>query len=165
MRLHLSSLIAAALAVTTLALAAPANASQISAGRAVEVAEQQLKAKAFEVELEFRGAVAVYDVELVRNGERLKADVDVQTGAVTERSGRWRIEREDRERMKAVQTSHRSLGQIIAAVERQTHGAVKDVGLDRSRGRTYYEMELAGAGDREVRVDVLTGAISPVLQD
>jgi uncharacterized membrane protein YkoI len=155
---------AAAAGAMSLALAAQA-ATPISAGRAVEAAEQRLNAKAYDIELEFRGAAAVYDVELIRNGEKLRADVDVQTGVVTERQGRWRIERDDRDRLKAVQTSDRSLGQIIAAVERQTHGSVKDVGLDRSHGRTYYEMELAGAGDREVRVDVLTGAISPVIQD
>ena len=158
----LGLLAAAAIAMTTVA---QASAATISVGRAVEAAEQRLGAKAYDIELEFRGAAAVYDVELIRNGEKLRADVDVETGAVTERPGRWRIEREDRERLKAVQTSERSLGQIISAVERQTRASVKDVGLDRSNGRTYYEMELAGADDREVRVDVVTGAISPVILD
>ena len=50
-------------------------------------------------------------------------------------------------------------------VEGATKGRVSDIGLEREGGRYYYEAELAGAQDREVRVDLRTGAISPVIDD
>jgi uncharacterized membrane protein YkoI len=71
----------------------------------------------------------------------------------------------DRGELRAAQTAPRSLGETIAMVESSTKGRVTGVDLEQSRGRAYYEVELAGAADRDVRVDILTGAITPMIDD
>jgi uncharacterized membrane protein YkoI len=67
--------------------------------------------------------------------------------------------------LKVAQTAPRPLGEAIAMIETSTKGRVTDISLERRKQRHYYEVELAGAQDREVRVDLQTGAITPVIDD
>ena len=69
------------------------------------------------------------------------------------------------EHLKAAQTAPRTLTETIAMVEDATKGKVAEIGLERRGGRHYYEVELVGAQDREVLVDVRTGAITPLIGD
>ena len=65
----------------------------------------------------------------------------------------------------AAQTAPRTLSETIAMVEDATKGKVAEIGLERRGGRHYYEVELVGAQDRDVLVDVRTGAITPLIGD
>jgi uncharacterized membrane protein YkoI len=67
--------------------------------------------------------------------------------------------------LKAVQTAPRTLSQTIAQVESSTKGRVTEIGLERRAGRYYYEVALAGAQDRDVMVDLRSGAIAPAIDD
>jgi len=69
------------------------------------------------------------------------------------------------EHLEAAQTAPRTLTQTIAMVEEATKGRVAEIGLERRGGRHYYEVELVGAQDRDVLVDVRTGAITPLIGD
>jgi uncharacterized membrane protein YkoI len=158
------------IAAAAVALATPAAAQlsrpQVSLAQAVAAAEQELGARAFDAEFEMDRGDMVYEVELVRNGRPIHALVDANSGRVvhhaTPLAGRlpWRGDH-----LKAAQSAPRTLSQTIAMVEEATRGRVSDIGLERRGGRHYYEIELVGAQDREVLVDVRTGAITPLLGD
>lgn len=158
-------------AMVLMGLAAPALAQApapqvVGIAKAVAAAEQALGARAFDAELDQDGGALVYEIDLVKDGRAVEAHVDATTGRLL-RQARPRGLRlpwtgED---LKAAQAAPRSLSQTIALVEAQTKGRVSDIGLEREAGRHYYEVELAGAPDREVRVDLRTGAITPVIDD
>ena len=98
-----------------------------------------------------------------KGGRAVEVYVDAATGRVISRrqpSGpRLPF---TREHLKVAQSAPRSLAQTIAMVEKSTGGRVTEIGLERHAGRYYYEAELAGGRDREVRVDLRTGAVTPV---
>lgn len=152
------------------ALASPAFA-QGSAGslaatvplaQAVATAEQAVGGRAFDAELDRERGVLVYEIDLVKDGRAVEVHIDAATGRVVrqQRPAGVRLPFTG-EHLKAAQGAPRSLSQTIALVEGATKGRVTDIGLERDRGRYYYEAELAGAQDREVRVDLRTGAITP----
>lgn len=152
------------------ALAAPAMAQPVRPGiglaKAVETAERELGARAFDAELDHEGGALVYEIDLVKEGRALEARVDAASGQVVRQSGPSRVRLPfSGRKLEAAQSAPRTLTETIALVENATKGRVSEIGLERAGGRDYYEVELAGAQDREVRVDLRTGAITPVIDD
>lgn len=165
---HRATLIAAALLAGTAATAAIAQVQarpKIELSQAVAIAEKTLGARAFDAELDVDRGRLIYEIDLVKDGKPIEAEVDAQTGAIVRQqrpaaSLPWR----DSD-LKAAQTAPRSLTEAIAMIETQTKGRVTDIELERQGGRHYYEVALAGAQDRDILVDIHTGAITPVLDD
>lgn len=159
-------LFTAAIAALALPAAAQVVRPQVSLSQAVATAERELSARAFDAELDLDRGDLVYEVGLVKNGKALEAHVDAVSGKLLRQAGNPKARLPlVGEHLTAAQTAPRSLTQTIAMVEDATKGKVSDVGLERRGGRAYYEMELAGAQDREVLVDVRTGAIMPVIDN
>ncbi|WP_165843879.1 PepSY domain-containing protein [Phenylobacterium kunshanense] len=156
-------------------LAAPAMAQSavqaaqpriVSLSQAVATAETELGARAFDAELDRSGGQLVYEVDLVKAGRPIEAHIDATTGRLIRHTTptRLRIPFANQD-AKAAQGAPRSLSETIELIERSTHGRVTEIGLERAGGRHYYDVELAGAADRDVRVDLMTGAITPVIDD
>ena len=158
------------IATAALALCAPAVAQvsrpSVTLAQAVATAEQEFGARAYDAEFDMDLGDMVYEIELVRDGRPLEVVVDASTGRVvrqtTPLAGRlpWRGDH-----LRAAQSAPRTLSQTISMVEQATRGRVSEIGLESRGGRHYYEVELVGAQDREVLVDVRTGAITPLLGD
>ncbi|MCR5873297.1 PepSY domain-containing protein [Phenylobacterium sp. J426] len=122
--------------------------------------------RAFGVELEHEKGVLVYEIDLVKDGRAVEVHVDAASGKVVRQQKLAAVRLPfTGEHLKAAQSAPRTLSETIALVESATKGRVSDIGLEREGGRYYYEAELAGAQDREVRVDLRTGAITPVIDD
>lgn len=157
-------------AAAAMALSAPAAAQvvrpKISLAQAVATAERELGARAYDAEFDMDLGDMVYEVELVKNGKPIHAKVDAVSGRIVRQSApiKARIPVIG-EHLKAAQTAPRTLSETIAMVEDATKGKVSEIGLERRGGRHYYEVELVGAQDREVLVDVRTGAITPLIGD
>ncbi|MBL8771282.1 MAG: PepSY domain-containing protein [Phenylobacterium sp.] len=152
------------------ALAVPATAQvvrpKVSLSQAVATAESQLGARAYDAEFDVDLGDMVYEVSLVKNGKPIEALVDANTGQLIRQSKSLRARLPlVGEHLKAAQTAPRSLAETIARVEEATKGRVAEIGLERRGGRHYYEIELVGAEDREVLVDLRTGAITPLIGD
>lgn len=152
------------------ALAAPATAQmvrpKITLAQAVATAERELGARAYDAEFDMDLGDMVYEIDLVRNGKSIQAKVDANTGRIIRQSSPLK----DRlplinEHLKVAQTAPRPLSQTITMVEDATKGRVLEIGLEKRGGRHYYEVELVGAQDRDVLVDVRTGAITPLIAD
>lgn len=151
-----------ALPAQPVAQAAPA----VSLAQAVSAAEQAVGGRAFGVELEHEKGVLVYEIDLVKDGRAVEVHVDAASGKVVRQQKLAAVRLPfTGEHLKAAQSAPRTLSETIALVESATKGRVSDIGLEREGGRYYYEAELAGAQDREVRVDLRTGAITPVIDD
>jgi len=160
-------LIAAAAAA---ALAAPAAAQvvrpKVTLAQAVATAESELGARAYDAEFDVDLGDMVYEISLVKNGRPVEVLVDATTGKLVRQSKPLKARLPIvGDHLKAAQTAPRTLTQTIAMVEEATKGKVAEIGLERRGGRYYYEVELIGAQDREVLVDVRTGAITPLLGD
>lgn len=152
------------------ALAAPAAAQvvrpKISLVQAVATAEREFNARAYDAEFDMDLGDMVYEVDLVKNGKPIEAKVDAMSGRIVRQSAPLKARLPlIGEHLKAAQTAPRTLSETIAMVEAATKGKVSEIGLERRGGRHYYEVELVGAQDREVLVDVRTGAITPLIGD
>lgn len=160
---------AGALALAAAATAATAQAvapQTIGVARAVSAAESATGGRAFEAELDHEGGAPVYEVSLVKHGRAVEAHIDAVTGRLVRQTGGSALRMPfTGANLRAAQTAPRSLSQTIAMVEGATKAKVADIGLEQHRGRHYYEVELVGAQDREVRVDLQTGAITPMIDD
>jgi uncharacterized membrane protein YkoI len=166
MRTTLIAAAALAAGAAGLAHAQTAAPTPIGVARAVSAAESTLGARAFEAELDRERGRLVYEVSLVKDGRAVQAEVDAATGEIVRRTTPKTLRLPLRgENLKAAQTAPRTLSQTIAAVETATHGKVTDIGLEQRGGRHYYEVELAGAQDRDILVDLRTGAITPQIDD
>ena len=162
-------------AVAATAVSAPALAQgaatqparpAISLSQAVATVESQLGARAYDAEFDIDRRGAVYEVSVVKDGRAIEAWVDASTGKLLGQSRNLKAAMPFLgDRLKTAQTAPRTLAQTIAAVETATKGKVSEIGLERRAGRDYYEVELVGAQDRDVLVDVRTGAITPLLDD
>lgn len=164
----LRTLFLTAAAVTV--VAAPAGAQvtrpKITLAEAVASAESQFQARAYDAEFDMDLGDMVYEVSLVKNGKPMEVLIDATTGKVVRQSKPIRARLPIvGEHLKAAQTAPRTLTQTIAMVEEATKGRVAEIGLERRGGRHYYEVELVGAQDRDVLVDVRTGAITPLIGD
>lgn len=157
-------------ATAAAALSSPAAAQvvrpKVTLAQAVATAERELGARAYDAEFDMDLGDMVYEIELVKDGRPIDAKVDATSGRIIRQSspikGRLPL---INEHVKAAQTAPRPLAQTIAMVEDATKGRVSEIGLEKRGGRHYYEVELVGAQDRDVLVDVRTGAITPVIAD
>lgn len=152
------------------AVAAPAVAQiirpKVSLSQAVATAEAELGARAYDAEFDMDLGDMVYEIGLVKNGKPIEVKIDAISGKVVRQSKPIRARLPVvGEHLKAAQTAPRTLTQTIAMVEEATKGTVAEIGLERRGGRHYYEVELVGAPDRDVLVDVRTGAITPLIGD
>jgi len=159
-------LAAAAVAVVSAPAAAQMVRPKVSLAQAVATAESQFAARAYDAEFDMDLGDMVYEVSLVKNGKPMEVLIDANTGKVVRQSkpikARLPIVGEH---LKAAQTAPRTLSETIAMVEEATKGKVAGIGLERRGGRHYYEVELVGAQDRDVLVDIRTGAITPLIGD
>lgn len=157
---------AAALAALSAPAAAQVVRPKVSLAQAVATAERELGARAYDAEFDMDLGDMVYEVELVKNGKPIHAKVDASTGRIVRQSAPIKARLPViGEHLKAAQTAPRTLSETIAMVEDATKGTVAEIGLERRGGRHYYEVELVGAQDRDVLVDVRTGAITPLIGD
>jgi len=166
--MNIRTLFLAAAAATVVSAPAVAQVTRpkITLAQAVAAAESQFQARAYDAEFDMDLGDMVYEVSLVKDGKPIEALIDANTGKVVRHSkpikARLPIVGEH---LKAAQTAPRTLTQTIAMVEEATRGKVAEIGLERRGGRHYYEVELVGAQDRDVLVDVRTGAITPLIGD
>jgi uncharacterized membrane protein YkoI len=154
----------------TVAIGLPAVAQvvrpKVTLAQAVATAERELGARAYDAEFDLDTGTMVYEIELVKNGRAMSAHVDATTGRVVHQARALKIPQPfGGEHLKAAQSAPRTLSQTITLVEDATKGQVSEIALERRGGRHYYEVELVGAQDREVLVDVRTGAITPLIGD
>jgi Predicted membrane protein len=146
--------------------ASSAARPHVSLAQAVATAEQAVGGRAFDAELDREKGVLVYEIDLVKDGRAVEVQVDATTGKIISRRQPAGVRLPfTSEHLKVAQSAPRTLSQTITLVENATKGRVSEISLERKGGRYYYEAELAGAQDREVRVDVRTGAITPVIDD
>jgi len=166
MNIHTLFLAAAAAAVVSAPAVGQVTRPKITLAQAVAAAESQFQARAYDAEFDMDLGDMVYEVSLVKDGKPIEVLIDANTGKVVRHSkpikARLPIVGE---RLKAAQTAPRTLTQTIAMVEEATKVKVAEIGLERRGGRHYYEVELVGAQDRDVLVDVRTGAITPLIGD
>jgi len=155
------ALAAAAAALTTIA---HAQAPAVSLKQAVATAERVTGGKAFDAELDTERGRLVYEVSLVKDGRVVEVEIDPASGRLV-RQNRQRPAPWDFDSLKAAQSAPKPLTQTISMVEASTKGRVTDISLEQRNRRHFYEVELAGAQDREVLVDLQTGAITPVIDD
>ncbi|WP_296596793.1 PepSY domain-containing protein [Phenylobacterium sp.] len=166
MNLRALFLTAAAAAVVAAPAGAQVTRPKITLAEAVAAAENQFQARAYDAEFDMDLGDMVYEVSLVKNGKPMEVLIDATTGKVVRQSKPIRARLPIvGEHLKAAQTAPRTLTQTIAMVEEATKGRVAEIGLERRGGRHYYEVELVGAQDRDVLVDVRTGAITPLIGD
>jgi len=172
MNIRILALTAAAAAVAIpAAVTAQVVRPQVTLAQAVATAESQLGARAYDAEFDMDLGDMVYEVSLVKDGRPMEVVIDATTGRVVRQSKGLKAKTLQArlpvigEHLKAAQSAPRTLSQTISMVEEATKGQVAEIGLERRGGRHYYEVELAGAQDREVLVDVRTGAITPLIGD
>jgi uncharacterized membrane protein YkoI len=145
---------------------APAAPEAIGLSKAVEAAEQATQGRVFEADVETRNGQAVYELELIDGAENVhEVVIDAGTGGVLSQDaqtveGMWQRWLNSDE-MAAVAGADRSLAEIVAAVEAETGGTVREASIDSEGDSVVYEMELigSGGGELEVEVDPATGAI------
>jgi len=166
MRTPILTAVVVAVGVAGLAHAQTAAPRPVGVAKAVAAAETALGARAFEAELDRERGQLVYEIKLVKDGRAVEAEVDAATGQLVRQGKPSALRLPFRaENLRAVQTAPRTLTQTISAVESATRGTVTDIGLERRGDRHYYEVELAGAQDRDILVDLRTGAITPQIDD
>lgn len=160
------------LLVLAAAIAVPAISSaqvvrpKVTLAQAVATAETQLGARAYDAEFDMDLGDMVYEISLVKDGRPLEAMIDATSGRVVRQTRGLKARLPAfGEHLKAAQSAPRTLSQTITMVEEATKGQVTEIGLERRGGRHYYEVELIGAQDRDVLVDVRTGAITPLIGD
>ncbi len=159
-------LAAAAAAAVTAPAVAQVVRPKVTLAQAVATAERDLGARAYDAEFDMDLGDMVYEIGLVKNGKPMEVRVDALTGQIVHQAKPLRARLPIvGEHLKAAQTAPRTLTQTIAMVEDATKGKVAEIGLERRGGRHYYEIELVGAQDRDVLVDIRTGAITPLIGD
>ncbi|CAN7259409.1 PepSY domain-containing protein [Phenylobacterium sp. LjRoot219] len=165
MKMLLATTAAAAALATTALAQPPAAPAVVPLKQAVAAAERAVGGKAFDAELDTEHGRLVYEISLVKDGRAVEAEIDPATGKLLRQNRSAPPLPWDSSSLKAAQSAPKSLTQTISMVETSTKGRVTDISLERRNERHYYEVELAGAQDREVRVDLQTGAITPVIDD
>ncbi|MBL8553059.1 MAG: PepSY domain-containing protein [Phenylobacterium sp.] len=166
MNIRTAFLGAAAAALLTTPAIGQVVRPKVTLAQAVATAESQLGARAYDAEFDMDLGDMVYEVRLVKDGKPVEALVDATTGRLVRQSRPLKAHLPIvGDHLKAAQTAPRTLSQTIAMVEEATKGKVAEIGLERRGGRHYYEVELVGAEDRDVLVDVRTGAITPLIGD
>lgn len=147
----------------TVAVAQAPGGQVIGVPRAVSVAEATVKGRALEAELDYEKGRLVYEVKAAAKGGVHEVVIDAMSGeVVAERPRRvdsaWRW-LADSDQLNAVRAAPTPLSQLLTRVESE-RGRVSEVSLERERGQTFYQVELADGG-RDVLIDPRTGAMRP----
>ncbi len=160
-------LLAAALATATipadgLAQAPAPRAEVIGVPKAVALAEATVKGKVLEAELDYEKGRLVYELKAISDTRIHDVLINATTGEIVSDKprrleGYWRSWF-DGARLSAVRAAPVSLAELLTRVEADTKVRVREVSLEKDRGQTFYEVELADAG-RHVLIDPRTGAI------
>ncbi|TNE64360.1 MAG: hypothetical protein EP335_07810 [Alphaproteobacteria bacterium] len=128
---------------------------------AVAIAEEFLKARTLEAEMDTEKGRIVYKVELVHAGRLYKLTIDGQNGKILRAatpwfSGIWNGLFAGN-RLKMAETL-KPAAPTLAAFETQTGGKVQRLDLDIEDGHAYYDVRVTTAtGTAEVELDALTG--------
>jgi uncharacterized membrane protein YkoI len=156
---------AAGLAAILLPAAAAAQPGQrpqvIGVPRAVAIAEEA-GGRALEAELDYEKGRLVYEVTAASGKRRHELLIDAGSGEIVSQrpkrvEGLWRAWF-DADQLNAVEAAPTPLATLLTRLENDTKVRVREVSLERDRGQTYYEVELADAG-RHVLIDPRTGAV------
>jgi uncharacterized membrane protein YkoI len=154
-------IVASVIILATAAGQSPSQAEPVGITRAVAAAERALGGRAVDVDLERSSDRPVYEIELVRGSALYEAKVDAYSGKILESrqprlKAAWRRWFDSRRFDSA--GKGRPLAELLAEVERQTSGTVREVELEIEHGRAAYDMEVAtAAGVADVRIDALSG--------
>lgn len=163
-------LMIAAAALTASAATAQTPRGQTPGGqvigvpRAVQVAEATVKGRALEAELDYEKGRLVYEVKTAGKGGVQEVVIDAMSGEIVaqhpkriDSAWRWLAESDQLNAVKAAPTP---LSQLLVKVEADRGARVSEVSLERERGQTFYQVELADGG-RDVLIDPRTGAMRP----
>ena len=135
-------------------------ASQISYERAMEIAVAQVGGGiVWDIELERRHSVIYYDVEVRSDGIEYDVHINAVTGEIIRlrEDGRYNVGRTSALCLTDAKITFEQAKTI--ALER-AGGAVKDIELERDRGRLVYEIEgIINRQEYDVRIDAATGEI------
>lgn len=157
---------AALLAVSASAAAQTAASNPIGVSRAVALAEERTGAGAYDAELDRDRGRAVYEIDLARGGSLYEVHIDAATGRILSASqprianmlSGWN----DDEFPKTA----RRIAPMLAELERETSGTVREVSFDDDGGIAHYEVEIAtAAGVADLRFDAATGKRMPIAYD
>lgn len=134
----------------------------IGVPRAVAIAEGAVGGKALEAELDYEKGRLVYEVTAAAAKGTHEVRIDANSGEIVSQrprrlQGVWRSWF-DADQLNAVRAAPTPLAEILTRIEADTKVRVREVSLERERGQTYYEVELADAG-RHVLIDPRTGAV------
>lgn len=160
------TLIAAAVAAVLLPAAALAQVGErpqvIGVPRAVAIAEAAASGRALEAELDYEKGRLIYQVTAASGKKLHELNIDANSGEIISQRPR-RIEGLLRawfaaDQLTAVNAAAAPLAQVLTKIEADTKVRVREVSLERERGQTYYEVELADAG-RHMLIDPRTGAV------
>lgn len=150
-------LAAAAIGISTAAVAAPASPGLVGA---VKAAERHAKGQAIEADLDtLRSGRRVYEVDVLTRGTLREVTVDAASGKVL-RTSRQRVEGWfwGTDRLTSALRGARPLADLLREAEARSGGKVVDVELDIEGGRARYEVELStAAGIAGIYLDPQTG--------
>lgn len=148
----------------TAAIAQAPSGQVIGVPRAVQVAEATVKGRALEAELDYEKGRLVYEVKAAAKGGVQEVVIDAMSGEIVaqhpkrvDSAWRWLAASDQLNAVKAAPTP---LSQLLTKVESDRGARVSEVSLERERGQTFYEVELADGG-RQVLIDPRTGAMRP----
>ena len=147
----------------TVAVAQAPGGQVIGVPRAVSVAEATTKGKALEAELDYEKGRLVYEVKSASAKGVHEVHIDAMSGEIVSEKplralGLWR-EWVDADQLNAVRAAPTALPALLTRIESE-RGRVRKVSLERERGQTFYQVELADGG-RDVLIDPRTGAMRP----
>lgn len=154
---------AALASISAIAVAQPHRPAEvIGIPKALAIVEQIGKRQILEAELDYEKGRLVYEVKAADPKGVHELRIDAVSGdIVSERPLRvdsmWRQLRAP-DTLNAVRAGRQPLSLVLSRLEADRKTRVQDVGLERERGQTYYEVDLADGG-RKVLIDPRTGAM------
>jgi uncharacterized membrane protein YkoI len=157
-------IVAAAALTASVATAQTPGGQVIGVPRAVQVAEATVKGRALKAELDYEKGRLVYEVKTAAKGRVQEVVIDAMSGEIVaqhpkrmDSAWRWLAQPDQ---LNAVHAASTPLSQLLTRVESERGARVSEVSLERERGQTFYEVELADGG-RDVLIDPRTGAMRP----
>jgi uncharacterized membrane protein YkoI len=119
---------------------------------AISIAETHSGGKALDVSFENRHGKPAYRVKTLQNNQVWEGLVDANSGQIIGRgksTHESKLDREDKAELAGLRTAKTTLAQATATAERQSGGKAIDAGLEETRGKVAYEVEIVK--DRRVR--------------
>lgn len=156
--------LAAALTLAGLpAIAQPAGEAQvIGLPKAVSIAEAAGRGRVLEAEMDYEKGRLVYEVRTTGDKGVKELLIDAMSGAVVAERP-LRVESvlhslRNADQLSAVSASHTALPQLLTQIESDRKSRVTEVSIERERGQTFYEVDVADGG-RKVMIDPRTGVM------